>query len=134
MIQCRHEAITPLLLGELQARGLLTSAHPVDNWDILLTARVDGSPVGCQVLRPMYFSHSLEVNFGVSGIRVVDHLFRFAEGFAAHARNFAPPSTFAPAGTLFQCLPANGIIRKYMESRGATAEPDSPILYRYDLP
>lgn len=130
----RREIITPELLGELQTYDLLKRERPVDLLDLLFVVRMSGQPVGCQALRPMYYSHSLEVTPGVRARPIVDALFAFTEGFCAHARDFSAAGGFAPAGTLFHCLRDNATIQKYMLGRGARLEALDPLLFRYDLP
>lgn len=105
-----------------------------DDKDVTLVAGYADRPVGCLVLRPMYYAHSFNLHPDriLPDRAVADALFRYADGFCSFARESARPGEFAPHGTLFHVHRDNAKMKGFIESKGAICEPDS-LLYRYDL-
>lgn len=104
--------------------------------DILFEAfnQHGGQALGYLALRPMLYAHSFDIlpDCPLPPRLVGDALFRFAEGFATHARDASPAGATIPFGTLFHVHRDNATMRRFIESKGAYAELDS-LLYRYDL-
>lgn len=122
----RHE------VRELTEMGLIKPDQSIRPSDIIFVARHGGFTVGCCIIRPMYYAHSLTIApDGYAGVQprvIADALFHHINGSVEEARIGGDSGI---AGTLFQVSDDNATMRRFIESKGAVAEPDS-ILYRFD--
>lgn len=92
--------------------------------DLVFTSRS-----GVLALRPVYYAHSFNLVNGDSAGRLLEaeRLFNHADGYIEATRKMGAIAS----GCLFHVRRDNGAMARFIESKGAIAEPDS-ILYRYD--
>lgn len=121
-----HRSLAPETIAELVALGLLREGQPLD-WRrdaVLVSSGLSNQPLGCLIVRPALYAHSLAFVPGSTISRLhADALFYFANGMAA---------TRDIGTTLFHVAQSNGRMHEWAKAKGAVAEPDS-LYYRYDI-
>lgn len=117
-----------------RSHELTETAYTDPARDVVFVAVSNGAVLGQICVRPMYYTHSFVLpDDPIRSRPIADALFHHIEGFTAHARNFARPGEWAGYGTLFHVHNQNGSMKRFIESKGALAEPDA-LVYRIDIP
>lgn len=126
--------INPVTLDILKKQELVDGDYTRLDRDIVFAAHLsNGEAMGVLALRPMLYAHTFNIAPGMASPRLVaDALFHFTEGWAVNARDTTVGGSPIPYGALFHVRQTNVRMARYIESKGAYAEPGA-LAYRYDL-